>query len=124
VSESVSLRLQLSNRGGPLTGMYVELGGNAISDAFVAGEETTLGGVKGRFEKKGSAFRAELTDAKVEAHFADATRADPAPSIELIVKLKAQKAGSGLMTIRVGPLGATGTMGSVMEGRSFIVTAA
>ena len=83
--------------------------------------EALLGTLKGRFEKKGSAFRAEMSDAKLEAHFADATRGDPAPAIELVVKLKAQKAGNALMTIRVGPLGATGIMGSAMEGRSFIV---
>jgi hypothetical protein len=121
-NESTALKFQVSNRGGPLAGMYVELGGNAVSDALIAGEDAVLGGVKGRFEKKGSAFRAEMSDAKLEAHFADATRGDPAPAIELVIKLKAQKAGNALMTVRVGPIGATGTMGSAMEGRSFIVT--
>ena len=37
---------------------------------------------------EGSAFRVEISEAKLEAHFADASRADPAPSIDLVVKLR------------------------------------
>ncbi len=121
LKETTALRLQVMNRGGPLAGMYVEVAGNAVAEGLIASEEVTLGGAKGQFEKKGSAFRAEISDAKLDAHFADASRADPAPSIELVVKLRAERPGNGLMTVRVGPLGATGIMGSAMEGRSFVV---
>jgi hypothetical protein len=121
VKEAAALRLLVMNRGGPLSGMYVELAGNAVSDALIEAEDATLGGAKARFEKKGSSFRAEISDAHLDAHFADASRADPAPSIDLVVRIRAQRAGNALMTVRVGPLGATGITGSAMEGRSFVV---
>jgi hypothetical protein len=124
VKELTALRLQVMNRGGPLSGMYVELAGNAVSDALVEGEEATLGGAKARFERKGSAFRCEISEAHLDAHFADASRGDPAPSIDLVIRIRAQRAGNALMTVRVGPIGATGIMGSAMEGRSFVVVAA
>jgi hypothetical protein len=122
-----TVALKVVNKGGPLRGVYVEIGGNAISDQILTGTDAAVDGSgTGEFTKRGSVLRAELPEVQLEAGLADKKGAPPdaEPTLQLIVGIRGERAGSSLMTIRVGPLGATGSSGSALQGRSFVVESA
>jgi hypothetical protein len=126
VGATLRLELALSNRGGAAGGLYVELGGDAAR-SLVSGVRVSAGASKDvAFEKRGATWRAELPDAELEAGFADAADAKLVggqPTVSLVVEALGERAGSALMTVRVGPMGATGTTGSALQGRSVTVAA-
>ena len=68
---------------------------------------------------------APCCDVPVEAGYAapekKGTPMPPQPIRVIEVRVKAAKQGQGIMTVRVGPRGATGSSGSAMAGRSFVV---
>jgi hypothetical protein len=123
--KEAALSLRVVNRGGPLRGVYVEVAGNAVTDRILsaAGAGVTGAG-SAEFSRRGSVLRAELPDVTLDAGLADTKPKPPPeaePSFHLVVRIRGERAGSSLMTIRVGPLGATGITGSAMQGRSFVV---
>ena len=70
--------------------------------------------------------RAELPELALEAAFeVDSNKkAPPPPPIEprrVIVTIRGEKAGAGLLTVRVGPIGASGTSGSAMQGKTLTI---
>ncbi|WP_437717196.1 hypothetical protein WMF45_12730 [Sorangium sp. So ce448] len=63
---------------------------------------------------------APASPAAKRAEGASAAR-PPRPAIVIELRVRAERAGQGLLSVRVGPRGATGTAGSAMVGRSFTV---
>ncbi len=124
----VAFQLAITSTGAAVTGIYFELGGPAIDGKLVKPGEVTLGDATGEFVQRGNVWRAELPALAFEAGFARIERKSktdppppPNPSREASIRLAALIAGSGLLMVRVGPIGATGTAGSGMQGRSVIV---
>jgi hypothetical protein len=126
VGQEVALRLRVSNRGGPLRGLYVEIGGDALSHHLISAAEAAAKGPSVPFASRGSVLRAELADAALDAGFADIKSVPKGsdPTFDLVVRVRGERPGSALMTVRVGPLGASGTSGSALQGRSFSVVPA
>ncbi len=131
--EDAELALTVRNAGGPLRGIYVELGGPALAtlapvNVQVAGHQATFVGKTGsaRAELADVAMAAAetpLSDAEKKAAKSSAPIAAPAsPSEDLIVRVRGTKVGQGLLTIRVGPLSATGAAGSAMQGKTVTVS--
>ena len=130
VGEEVTLRIKVSNRGGPVRGLYVEMSGAAVSEKQTQPMSvSTDGKTEVKFVSTSDGARAELPATAIEAGYVagEVKRSGPAtpppPVITLTVRVRAVKAGQSIMTVRVGPHGATSTTGSAMAGRSFIATA-
>lgn len=118
-SASTRISLNVTNRGGASKGLWVELGGPAIAAGHVEPIAASIDGSTAAL-----APRAELVEANLEAASAPPQQKGPQPpiplpAITLEVELRGKLAGSALLTVRVGPLGATG---SAMCGRPFEVT--
>lgn len=129
---SATLELVLTNRGGPLKGAYVEVAGAGVtqdklvtpSNAAVQGQPKSAA----PFVVKGGVARAELPLLALEAGYVEPTgkkKTDfplpPPPSIRITVSLRGDKAGSALVTVRVGSLDAKEPRGSALQGKSFVV---
>jgi hypothetical protein len=129
VGEEAVVRVRVENRGGPARGLYVELGGAAIAAGLVSVQSVAIEGREAvAFVRKGAAARAELPEVGLDAGFAPASGrgAPPAPAQPAIVielRVRAERAGQEILSVRVGLRGATGTAGSAMVGRSFAVEA-
>jgi hypothetical protein len=113
-----TVRLSVVNTGGPATGAWIELGGEAIARGHVEPVRATAAGapveLRGRTELRALRLdAAPIVDGK--------TRPPPErPSIALDLEVRGVKPGKALLTVRVGPLGASG--GSALQGRTFEVT--
>ena len=131
--EEVVLRVRVENRGGAARGLYVELGGAAIGEGWVSAQTVAVegSGPPVAFVRKGAVARAELPEGALEAGFVAATgrgKAEPAPvpaqpTLMVELRVRAERVGQGLLSMRAGPRGAAGTAGSGMVGRSFVVDA-
>jgi hypothetical protein len=125
--KTVSVRVNVGNRGGAAKGIYVEIAGAAIEQGLVSPIEVRdeSGATAVPFETRSGVARAELPDVPVEAGYVapekKGTPMPPQPIRALEVRVKGEKAGQGIMMVRVGPRGATGSSGSAMAGRSFVV---
>jgi hypothetical protein len=125
VGQEAALCFKVVNRGGPLRGLYVEIAGDAVSDHLVSIAHASADrGPTAEFSPDGRVLRAELPDATLDAGVTETGRParDAQPLFDLVVVVRGDKPGSSLMTVRVGPLGTTGTSGSALAGRSFVVT--
>jgi hypothetical protein len=129
---SATLELVLTNRGGPLKGAYVEVAGAGFtqdklvtpSNAAVQGQPKSAA----PFVLKGGVARAELPQLALDAGYVEPTgkkKTDfplpPPPSLRLTVSMRGDKAGSALVTVRVGCLDANEPRGSALQGKSFVV---
>jgi hypothetical protein len=124
--KTVSLRVNVGNRGGAANGVYVEIAGAAVEQGLVTAVDVRAEpGAAIAFELRGGVARAELPEVVVEAGYAapekKGTPMPPQPIRVLELRVKGAKQGQALMTVRVGPRGATGSSGSAMAGRSFVV---
>lgn len=129
---SVTLELVLNNRGGPLKGAYVEVAGAGVTqDKLVSAAEVAVKGqpkATATFSVTGGVARAELPQLALEAGYVEPTgkkKSDipppPPPSLRLTVNVRGEKAGSALVTVRVGSLDAKDPRGSALQGKTFVV---
>ncbi|WP_437983292.1 hypothetical protein [Sorangium sp. So ce117] len=128
VGAEAVLRVRVENCGGPARGLFVEIGGAALADGMVSALAVAIeGSAVVAFTREEAAARAELPEAVLEAGFMPAASKGasaalrPQPAIVIELRVRAERAGQGLLSVRVGPRGATGTAGSAMVGRSFTV---
>ncbi|WP_156339024.1 hypothetical protein [Chondromyces crocatus] len=129
IGATTTLRLQVNNHGGVANGLWVELGGAAIVERYVTVEAVALedGTTSTPCVLRGSVARAELPEVTLEAGFAVPARApygEPMPlqpSLTLLLRVRAERLGQALMTVRIGPRGGVSTTGSGMVGRSFMI---
>jgi hypothetical protein len=127
----IVLRLRVENRGGPARGLSVEVSGAALAEGLVSVQAAGLeGGAPAAAARAGATARADLPDCALEAALvlSDARSKAPSaplppPAIVLELRVRAERAGQGLLSVRVGPRGATGTAGSGLVGRAFVVEA-
>ncbi|APR77859.1 Hypothetical protein A7982_03206 [Minicystis rosea] len=125
----ITLRVRVENRGGPVRGLFVEVSGAALADGLSSAVAVEGDGPPSTPVRKGAVARAELAKSEIQAGFAPSERRDksapplpPQPAITLTLRVRADKAGQGLLSVRVGPLGASGTTSSGMVGRTLVVT--
>lgn len=125
--KDVEIALAISNRGGPLKGMYVELGGPGL--AMITPGEAVVGTESAAFAQRGPVARAELSATQLEPAFIeDGKKGDreivvAARPTRLVLRLRAgARTGSALLTVRVGPVSAKDTSGSALQGRTFTVS--
>lgn len=134
VGAEVALQVRVESRGGPSRGLSVEVSGPALGDGIVSAPAVAVGGREPAIAlvvHKGARARAELSECSLDAGFVAAerrkgeetTRAPDPPAIVLEVRVRAERVGQGLLSVRVGPLGAAGTAGSGMIARPFVVEA-
>jgi len=124
----VLFQLAVTSTGAAVTGIYAELSGPAIDGKLITPAEITVGDATGEFVQRGNVWRAELPKLAFEAGFARIERKSktdppppPNPAREATIRLTHAATGSGLLMVRIGPVGASGTAGSGMQGRSVIV---
>lgn len=123
VSSELTLALTLTNLGGALEGVQIEIGGAALDGGLVIGRAVTGDDSEAKLEAKSTVAVASLPSVRLPADF-DVDRsvdrkAAPAPRVALGVKLVGMRAGSGLLTVRVRPLGKTA--GSAMVGHMLVI---
>ncbi|EYF01119.1 Hypothetical protein CAP_8624 [Chondromyces apiculatus DSM 436] len=124
--ETLKVKIPFTNHGGPGKGLAIEVSGPALTAGLVKPERATLGDVELPLEMKGAAARAELPDFAVppgllERGPKNSPLPDPA-AMQARLELAGAKAGSGVLTVRLIPLGTPGGRGSVLQGKSLTVT--
>jgi hypothetical protein len=122
--KDLELAFVLANTGGSLKGAYVEVGGPAV--ASIEGLEVACEGHRARLSEAGPTLRAELPALCMDPAFLRLPKGTPQPPVvppmRLVVRVRGKKAGSGLLTVRVGPLGAKGYAGSALQGRVLTIS--
>ncbi len=130
VDEVVTIELVLTSAGGPAAGLYVELGGPALSGGLVAPVQVSIGEGRGTFLQSGSGARSELRGVSLEPGYVVAPPRKgeplpplppPNPTVRVQLELRGGKPGQGLLTVRVGPLAVAGTAGSALQGKNLVV---
>jgi len=124
---SLNVTVGFANLGGASKGVYLEVGGQAVLSGLVSATDVRIGQTSTKFEKKGAAFRAEVPAVDLHAGLLpdpDEKRGKQ-PLYEGIhranVTLQGSKAGSGLLTVRIGPLKAEPGRGSIVQGKTLVV---
>ena len=128
VGGSSSIELLISNMGGPVNGIYVELGGPAISSGLIESFDVRIGDVEAPLVVKGSLARCELPKFSMLAGYGPPVPVRRGqvdlqpknPTCYVNVGVKGKKGGQALLTVRVGPLPA-GSPGSAMQGKTMFV---
>lgn len=125
VGDELPLELLVTNTGGGVQGLVLDIAGAAIANVEVRGAKAQDKSAK--VEPQKTAVRAVLEQVVVDAdHDVDRKTFDrsgpppPAPKFPLTVVVKGVKAGTALLTIRVTPRTADGR-GSAMVGRTIFV---
>ncbi len=124
----------VSNRGGPVeNGFYIQVGGVAKKNGLVElvgatismADETAADLVKdertSRVDFPGASLYAGFVVEKPLKKVSKAPPPPEQPSLSVTVTLRGVKQGSGLLTVRVGPLGTEGHRGSALVGRNLSV---
>ncbi len=120
--QTTKLRLTVVNTGGPARGLWVELGGQALTGGHVAGMKASAG------EVAVLAPRALLPTANIEAieirDVKDKLPPAPKPTTTVEVEVRGVAKGKALLTVRVGPMTPKGpaSSGSALCGRAIDVT--
>ncbi len=124
---SLNVTVGFANLGGASKGVYLEVGGQAVLSGLVTATDVRIGQTSTKFEKKGAAFRAEVPAIDLHAGLLpdpDEKRGKQ-PLYEGIhranVTLQGHKAGSGLLTVRIGPIKAEPGRGSIVQGKTLVV---
>jgi hypothetical protein len=124
---ALNVTVGFANLGGPSKGVYVEVGGQAVLSGLVSAGDVRIGSTSTKFEKKGSVFRAEVPQTELHAGLLpdpDEKRGKQ-PLYEGIhranVTLRGDKAGAGLLTVRIGPIKADPGRGSIVQGKTLSV---
>lgn len=131
VKGETALELLVTNAGGEMKGMYVELAGPAVASGVAEAVDVRAGDVQVPFVTKGTTARAELPSFAMLAGYGPPPPVRRGqidlhpknPQFYLNVGVRGKKKGSGLLTVRVGPLPAN-TSGSAMQGKTIVVGAA
>ena len=121
VGAEAELRLDLSNRGGPVKGIFVELTGDMVGKT-VAPIEVVAGDQVAAF----AGTRAELTELALDPGYVEPTGKrprqapplPPPPSVSVVIRVRGADAGSGLLMVRIGALAGGAT---AMQGRGITV---
>jgi hypothetical protein len=126
---SLNVTVGFANLGGASKGIYLEVGGQAVLSGLVSATDVRIGSSATKFEKRGAAFRAEVPTVDLHAGLLP----DPdekggrgrLPLYDGIhranVTLHGDKAGAGLLTVRIGPLKAEPGRGSIVQGKTLAV---
>jgi len=124
------IRIPVVNLGGTAKGLFVEVAGEAVDRKLVAPENVEIAGREvSTAELAGPRPRAELPDFEVVAgavlpdvrKVAEKFFAAPDDMfLTVVVRGRAAGPGKGLLTVRIGYIGA-GTQGSLMRGRSISI---
>jgi hypothetical protein len=112
----LTIEIVVRNAGGAGKGVWVELGGPGAS-AVELGEVTLERASRARLD----GGRAMIPDAVIPAGYEPVKKGEAPPPDEgamLRVVLRAQRTGSALLTIRVGPGAGGSTSGSALVGRT------
>jgi len=125
----LNVTVGFANLGGASKGVYVEVGGQAVLSGLVSASDLRLGQASVKFEKKGAAYRAEVAAIDLAAGLLpdpDEKRGvGKVPLFDGIqranVSLQGNKAGSGLLTVRIGPMKAEPGRGSIVQGKTLVV---
>jgi hypothetical protein len=125
VGKDVPLEILISNVGGGVQGISLEIGGPAVAANQVEVREAKSQGKIAKFETKSGVARAVLEQTKVEADFdidrkAMGKDAPPPPKFPFTVVVRGKTKGQGLLTVRVIPRTADGR-GAAMVGRTIVV---
>ena len=127
---TLNVTVGFANLGGASKGVFVEVGGQAILAGLVSATELRLGSTNTKFERKGAAYRAEVSTIDLNAGLMpdpDEKRmpGGKQPLYDGIqranVSLHGIKAGSGLLTVRIGPMKAEPGRGSIVQGKTLVV---
>ena len=121
--DAFTVGLQFRNQGGAAQGVYVEVSGPPVADRSIAALEVRLGDERAEFRPTApGTLRAELANVALPA----ATEPGPAaprnappegPTMTADVELRAAAACAGLLAIRMGPLAARATQGSLLHAK-------
>lgn len=121
----LTIELKLTNLGGPLNaGVMVEIGGAALEGGRVSPKTITSETGTVTIERKGTIATANMPLVRIPADLDIDRRiekkAPRSPTLMLTMKLDAEKSGSGLLTIRMRPIGRDDSR--TMVGRQVVVT--
>ena len=124
--QETELRFKVGNRGGPLAGVTIEVGGPAVSGKNAILAVTNGSPLDGDPVPFGDKLRVTLPALTIAAGFVDdgsrsKKNAPQPPSAGLVLRVRGAKIGAALLTVRVTPLDAGGTTGSAMQGSTFKV---
>jgi hypothetical protein len=126
VGGDVSLDVVLSNTGGPVSGIALDVAGPAVAAGQVEVVEARTQGKSVRLETKGGTARGLLEHVRVEADLdidrkgAGGKGAPRPPSFTLTVVVRGKAPGQQLLTLRAIPRTADGR-GGAMVGRTIVV---
>lgn len=124
---SLEVTVGFSNLGGASRGVYVEIGGAAVHAGLVDATDVRIGAARARLERVGTVFRAELPQVELLAGLLPDP--DEKRGKQLLyegvhratVTLRGNTLGSGLLTVRIGPLRAEAGRGSIVQGKTLTV---
>jgi hypothetical protein len=128
-SGSLNVTVGFANLGGASKGIYLEVAGQAVLAGLVSATDVRIGQTSTKFEKKGAAFRAEVPTVDLHAGLLpdpdDKGGRHKLPLYDGIhranVTLHGDKAGAGLLTVRIGPMKAEPGRGSIVQGKTLTV---
>ncbi len=130
----IDLALTVTSKGGPAPGVWVELSGPALDAALFEPRTAACGEIAADFTRSGSAMRAVLSGAAIDATYLRAPGSggrvargeSPDPVTTVTIRVRGAIAGSALLMVRIGPVvgsvQAGSQIGSAMQGRTITVT--
>ena len=129
VEQTLTLAIPFTNQGGASKGIAFEIGGAALQGGLVRPVRVRVGEVEAPLVMKGSVARAELATLPLVAGFAIEPMVGkmkplpppPAPVQVAHVDLQGLKPGSAVLTVRITPLSALPSRGSVLQGKAVTV---
>lgn len=127
LGQPLTLTFDIPSNGGPSTGLFAEISGDALKQGILKPVDITVGDATTTFEGSGGTWKAELPSVPIEAAFASSNprtkQVVPQSNTKLSARIRFETVakGSALLMVRVGPLGASGRTGSAMDGKSVFV---
>ena len=132
VGEPLTIAIPFTNQGGASKGIVFEIGGAALQGGLVQPVRVRVGEVEAPLVMKGAVARAELSVLPLQAGFAIEPTVGkikplpppPAPVQIAHIDLVGVKPGSAVLTVRITPLAALPSRGSVLQGKAVTVRGA
>ena len=129
VEQSFTIAIPFANQGGASKGIAFELGGAALQSGLVQPVRARVGEIEAPLVVKGNVARAELSTLPMVAGFAIEPTVGkikpipppPAPVQVAYVDIVGVKAGTAVLTVRITPLAALPSRGSVLQGKAVTV---
>jgi hypothetical protein len=127
--QPLTIAIPFTNQGGASKGIAFELGGAALQGGLVQPVRVRVGEVEAPLVMKGSVAKGELGALPLVAGFAIEPTVGkmkplpppPAPVQVAYVDVVGVKAGSAVLTVRITPLHALPSRGSVLQGKAVTV---